>query len=140
MNVISFLASEGASFDHDDSRLSIFKIIDQIEPVSLPLSIPKIVLTMVVTRSHDEPDTIDGILSIVNNEHHIWDEKQPGPIKFDDKLTARMIIVMNGLPVTLPGTLNFTFKSQNINETFSIKILNPPTESDRKTAVADTQG
>ena len=73
MKTILFTVSEGASIDQATNAVSIYTIVENIEPVGLPVMMQKIVITLIVVRDENDPDTISGTLSILNNETPIHD-------------------------------------------------------------------
>ena len=130
MEATVFLVSYGSSIDHEDNTLSVFTIIDQITPAALPLFLQKIVLNMVVTRSNDEPEIVEGRISIFNNEKPLLVDKSPALIRFNGQLIARLRVTMNSLPVEAPGTLIFKYESNEINESFTVTVLDPPVSTE----------
>lgn len=56
MKQILFVASEGVSFDRLAGGFSIFNIIDSVQAETLPLSIPKIFITLIGERDEGDPE------------------------------------------------------------------------------------
>ena len=124
MKTILFTVSEGASIDQATNAVSIYTIVENIEPVGLPVMMQKIVITLIVVRDENDPDTISGTLSILNNETPIHD-KWPASIEFNERRSARLMITINGLLIQHPGVLIFKYASDVINELFTLTVSNP---------------
>ena len=56
MTSLLFVVSEGASVDRNSNALSIFNMMEEINPVGLPLIIPTLVVIQVVEREDSDPE------------------------------------------------------------------------------------
>ena len=124
MKTILFTVSEGASIDQATNAVSIYTIVENIEPVGLPVMMQKIVITLIVVREESDPESIDGTISVLNNETPIHD-KWPARIEFNGRLSARLMITINGFLVQHPGELVFKYESDIIDELFTLTVSNP---------------
>lgn len=125
MKSIFFVVSEGSSIDISTNALSIFNIIEGISSASLPLIIPKCIITLVVEREEGDPEPIEGRITITNNEHEI--HSTPAQIHARGAPGARLSITINGLPVHAPGKLTFkyTVDDSNFEAQTSISVSEP---------------
>ena len=104
-----FAVSEGASIDRTSNALSIFNMMDEINPIAMPLIIPTLVVILVVERGDTDPDVLRGHLTITNNEHS--PNSFPSDIFFHGNKRARLTVRINGLPVHESGKLVFRYKA-----------------------------
>ena len=134
MTVSLFVVSESSSVDRETNVLSIFNIVDHIDPVSLPLSIPGLVLTIVLIREEGEPETIDGRISIANNEDTIV--TLPSKVDFAGKRRTRLSARINGVPVRSPGTLIFKYTAVSmVDVAVTVPVSEPkPSQEHRRDA------
>jgi hypothetical protein len=107
MTSLLFVVSEGASVDRNSNALSIFNMMEEINPVGLPLIIPTLVVIQVVEREDSDPDELRGHLTITNNERS--PNGFPSDILFHGNRRARLTVRINGLPVHEAGTLVFRY-------------------------------
>lgn len=125
MRSIFFVVSEGSSIDLSTNALSIFSIIENISSASLPLIIPKCIITLVVEREEIDPEPIEGRITITNNDHEI--HSAPARIYARGAPRARLSITLNGLPVHTPGKLTFKYAADdsNFEAQFSVGVSDP---------------
>lgn len=108
MEIRLFIASESTSRDVETKKLSLFNVLEFVAPASLPLTVPGVHIMINLERSEDEPDEIDGHLSIKNNEV----ELHKFPIKHtfsNGRFSSMKINLSGGLQVENPGSLTFTY-------------------------------
>ena len=129
MRIDLFTCSEGTSIDAEHRGYSIFNIIVEIVPAALPLFIPKAVLSLIVKRTKNEPDVVDGKLSVFNNDDPIQEDIDVR-IDFNGKLVKILRLTLNGLPVQAPGVLLFKYQSEEIHETLEVIVNEPPVSSE----------
>ena len=135
MIISLFSVSEGSSIDHETNTLSIFNILDDIHPVSLPLTIPKIILTIVMAREEGEPETIDGTITVLNNQNTIG--TSPAEVDFQGAKRSRLKVVLNGVPVHAPGKLVFRYAatgSLDVDAEHTIMVSEPRVISEQARA------
>ena len=129
MRIDLFTFSEGTAIDAEHRGYSIFNIIVDIVPAALPLFIPKAVLSLIVKRTKNEPDVVEGTLSVFNNDDPIQEDIDV-KIDFDGRLVKILRLTLNGLPVQAPGVLAFKYQSEEINETLEVIVGKPPVSSE----------
>lgn len=129
MRIALFTFSEGTAIDAEHRGYSIFNIIVDIVPAALPLFIPKAVLSLIVKRTKNEPDVVEGKLSVFNNDDPIQEDIDV-KIDFDGRLVKILRLTLNGLPVQAPGVLAFKYQSEEINETLEVIVGKPPVSSE----------
>lgn len=128
MRIDLFTFSEGTAIDAEHRGYSIFNIIVDIVPAALPLFIPKAVLSLIVKRTKNEPDVVEGKLSVFNNDDPIQEDIDV-KIDFDGRLVKILRLTLSGLPVQAPGVLAFKYQSEEINETLEVIVGEPPVSS-----------
>ena len=129
MRIDLFTFSEGTAIDAEHRGYSIFNIIVDIVPAALPLFIPKAVLSLIVKRTKNEPDVVEGKLSVFNNDDPIQEDIDVR-IDFGGRLVKILRLTLNGLPVQAPGVLAFKYQSEEINETLEVIVGKPPVSSE----------
>ena len=129
MKIDLFTFSEGTSIDAEHRGYSIFNIVIDIVPVALPLFIPRAVLSLIVKRTENEPNVVEGKLSVFNNDDPIQEDIDV-KIDFNGKLVKILRLTLNGLPVQAPGVLAFKYQSEEIHETLEVVVGEPPVSSE----------
>ncbi len=123
LKFILFIASESASIDRVSNNLSVFNIIEDIAAQSFPFAIPKITVTVLLSREDTDPNDYEGTVTVLNNTQTLHSFKIP--MRFEDKLHSRLNIQLGGLPVSSPGMLSFKLHVEpgDLHVEYSIKVL-----------------
>ena len=129
MRIDLFTFSEGTAIDAEHRGYSIFNIIIDIMPAALPLFIPKAVISLVVKRTRNEPEVVEGKLSLFNNDDPIQEDIDV-KIDFNGRLVKILRLTLNGIPVKAPGVLSFKYKSEEVNGTLEVIVSEPPLSSE----------
>ena len=126
MKLVFFLVSESAAIDKETDRVSVFHIIQDIDPDGLPLVIPRMILCWAIELDKDDPEGLEGNLTIRNNDRVI--HTSPVKHEFQGKGMARFKITLNGLPIFAPGKVVFEFAVERpeLRAEYSISVSTPP--------------
>ncbi len=133
------LCAEGVVIDQKSNNVSIFNILEQINVEMLPAIIPKMVILSVLEK--DESDDIEW-----KGEYSISiDGKEMGrkllKHNFRGFLRSRNIMVVAGLPLPKPGTLEIALlKEEKKLASYTIEISAPKNIKELKVKATKTSG
>ena len=113
--------------DAESNRYSIFNVILEMSPAALPLVMQRVTLNLFVWRTMSDPEIVEGNLSVFNNEDSVLPEF-PVKIDFNGKSLKVLRISINGIPIHAPGVLAFKYRSEEVNKTLEVPVLDPPSE------------
>lgn len=109
MEVRLFVVSEQVSRDAETQRLSFFNVLEVINPVSLPLVIPNVDITITLERKQNEPNKVEGRILIKNNEVEL--RQIPLTHSFaGHRFSSYNVRVKGVLEVRYPGDLTFIYQ------------------------------
>jgi len=96
--------AEGIVIDAQSNNVSVFNIIEEVTPESLPLFFARFTVFILLERdASDDPSEIECSLRIALNDTNTFDQQVTA--NFQDKKRTRNVVVFGGLPITQPGTL-----------------------------------
>jgi hypothetical protein len=101
------LCADAIIIDAKSNNVSVFNIIEQFTPESLPIFIARFTVLVVLERDPNDPSTIECSLRITLNHTSILDQIITSD--FQDKKRNHSIITLSGLPITQPGTLKTSY-------------------------------
>lgn len=94
-----------ASIDRFTNRLSIFNVLDDISPPTLPVVIPEATFVMILRREAGEPSKLEGTVNIKIGDVLIGRAVQE--IDFEGGVTNRQVLNFQALPIFQSGDLTF---------------------------------
>lgn len=115
MRTILAVCCNGAAVDRFSNTLSLFEVIEEIQPSTYPAVLPRLIYVVLLERSKDEPSTLDAkIICDVNGKQVLEDDVN---IDFQDKLRERHVVTIHGIPVAAPGELRLRLKHRRLRGT-----------------------
>ena len=127
MKFLLMAVSEKSLVDQRSNLLSIINIIEEINAVGFPALVGNCTVTIMVSRTADEPASIPISLTVRIDQDHL--ATLPIQLEFQDKTFHRQLVDMQGVVVPHAGVLKFLLTIDNA-ETASWSILihavNPP--------------
>ncbi len=97
------LCAEGVVIDQRSNNASAFEILEQLNPVSLPIVFPKLVVLSVFERDEGDPDKFPANIRVTLGESEILNQEVRHD--FQGKKRTRHTFSIGGLPITQPGIL-----------------------------------
>ena len=104
---IACLAAKGVVRDADSNNISVYNIIEQLNPEAFPGIFPELSL-LGIWRRVDNEGPSDLQLVITNNQHQLSDSVVR--LDFGTTTRSRTIVSLQGMPVLEPGRLRFEFR------------------------------
>ena len=106
-----FICSDSAALDARLNTVSAFHIMEQLNAPAFPVAIPRVAVLALVSREETDPNNVQLHLQIVCGQQHLFDG--PVPVNFNQQLSARTIIDMQGLVLPAPGELRLLLMNAN---------------------------
>lgn len=102
----TLLCAEGVSVDRNSNNVTLFNILEQINPLRLPLALPKMVIYSLFEREDGDDAVWPADICIYLDDVELV--SSPIDYKFQDLPRVRNIFTVGGLPITQPGTLKIS--------------------------------
>lgn len=97
--------ARGVMVDEQSNTASVYSIIEEITPESLPLLIPTVMVLVLLERDEEDEPQQQWSLRVTLNDQVVLDHQ--AEVDFEDKTRHRTIVTLGGLPVLQAGILRF---------------------------------
>ena len=124
MEVRLFVVSEQISRDVETQRLSLFNVLEVINPVSLPLVIPNVDITITLERGYDEANSVDGRILIRNNDLELRHISVTHSFA-NHRFSSYNVRVRGVLEVSQPGDLAFIYQWEDKEVRQVVMVTSP---------------
>ncbi len=119
------LCAEGVVVDQRTNNASAFNILEQLNFKSLPVVFPKMVILSILEREKGDLEKWKGRLRIDIAGSIIID--QPLEHNFKGLHRSRNMLILGGLPITQPGTMEISLvKNDKKIISYTIEVIIPP--------------
>ena len=121
--MISFknlIISESNSIDKDSGNLSVFNILNKISPLAFPVTMNRIVISIILERAIE--DDGGGYIELLIKQEGQPDYNKIVQFSFTDLHIAYLTIRINGFVINGPGKIEFIAKlgETEIKNTISV--------------------
>ena len=100
------LCAEGIVIDQRSNNVSAFQILEQLNPPTLPIVHPKMVVLSILERDKGDPDKVPVTIRFTVAGSEVI--KETLIHNFQDKKRSRNILTVGGLPIAQPGILEIS--------------------------------
>lgn len=131
------LCAEGIVIDQRSNNVSAFEILEQLNPPSLPIVHPKMVVLSVLERDEGDPDKVPVTIrfSIAGSEI----VNQIITHNFHDKKRSRNMFTVGGLPISQPGILEISmYRDDKKLMSYRVEVTAPKKATIKKLIAKNT--
>lgn len=120
------VAARGVVRDAQTNNISIFSILEQINPTGFPLFISDLAVLFVWSKAPGDPEVYDTEFVVRNNAIELM--RRPYRIDFAGAAINRSIVSVQGLVVREPGALRFSTLIDDAEVAhYHVAVSAPPT-------------
>jgi hypothetical protein len=103
MKLMLICCAEGIAVDTQTNNVTLFNILEEIQPRTFPFAWPSFRVLSVMAREPDDPDEASYLLKIRVGDTEIY--SQSVDFTFGEKQRHRQILNFQGMPIPEPGVL-----------------------------------
>jgi len=123
--VVVLLAAEGVSVDRMSNNLSIFEVLEQMQPIQYPSWVAEFLVVAMLQKDDGDADDFDANLVIAVDEDEVM--RQETRLGFGGLRRSRAIFRMHGVPIPHPGILRVTLEGEQVPaRSYEIELREPP--------------
>jgi hypothetical protein len=125
MKPLICLLAKGVLVDSQENSVSIFSILEGIEPAGFPFLIQDSAAFVLWARDDEEPTIVDLTIRLRNNEKELI--AAPVRVDFQEKRTSRLVANFRGLRIEDPGVLSVSYEQSGTELARYEMIVSPVT-------------
>ncbi len=103
------LCAEGVVRDSESNNISVYNILERIQPAGFPVFIQRLFVLAFLDRLPTDPERFECVVRVTIGEVELT--SLPGRVNFQGRTVARWIIQLQGLVIPNPGVLSITLLS-----------------------------